>query len=147
MIRRWWKKLRGLTGLTAIGGLLGGVLGSLWLGASTLLAGGSVSPGLLLSGAAIYGGFAALATGGVGVLLATVGSGRTLSELSAARAGVCGALLGAVAPVLGLSLFASFPIAILASAALRFGVLGGALGAGLVTMRARIASLSRVEAR
>ncbi len=50
MIGKWWRKLRGLTGLTVIGGIIGGVLGSAYLGVFTLLAGGPLTLELMVMG-------------------------------------------------------------------------------------------------
>jgi len=133
----WWKKLRGLNVLTAIGGLAGGLLGGAWFGVRVLLVGGALSPASVLTAAAIYGAFGALATAGVGVLLATVGAGRKLSDLSAAKAGLFGAVLAAAAPLIFMAVSGAVPSAVLAGVALRFGALGGVLGGGVVAVAKR----------
>ena len=139
MIEQWWKKLRGLNVLTAVGGLAGGLLGGVWFAVRVLLSGGAISPTSVLTAAAIYAGFGALATAGVGVLLATAGTGKKISELSVPKAGRCGAVLAAAAPLIFIALFA-VPTAALAGIALRFGALGGVLGAGVVAVAKRAES-------
>ncbi len=133
----WWKKLRGLRFLTAIGGLAGGLLGGAWFGVKALLVGGALSPAGVLTAAAVYAAFGALSTAGVGVLLTTVGAGRKLSDLSAAKAGLFGAVLAATAPLFLLAVTGAGSSAALAGVALRFGVLGGVLGGGVVAVAKR----------
>ena len=140
MIEQWWKKLRGLNVLTAVGGLAGGLLGGVWFAVRVLLSGGAISPTSVLTAAAIYAGFGALATAGVGVLLATAGTGKKLSELSVPKAGLCGAVLAAAAPLIFIALFGAVPTAALVGIALRFGALGGVLGAGVVAVAKRAES-------
>jgi hypothetical protein len=140
MTGRWWKKLRGLNVLSVVGGLAGGLLGGVWFAVRVLLSGGAITPASLLTAAAIYAGFGALATAGVGVLLATAGTGKKLSELSVPNAGLFGAVLAAAVSVLFLALFGAVPAAALAGTALRVGALGGVLGAGVVAVAKRAES-------
>jgi hypothetical protein len=138
-MQKWLKKLRGLLGFSAVGGAIGALFGLARFGVMMLTGGVGVSVDLLLNSVLVYGGFAAIASGGVGVLLATAGSRLRLQELSPLKAGICGALLGATAPVvLVLATWsgATAPV-VFASLALRFGLLGGVLGGGLVAVAKR----------
>ena len=125
-MKKWVRRLRGLLGLSAIGGAIGALFGMARIGLLALLGIEGLTAGVLFGTAAFYGAFAAVAAGGVGVLLATAGSRLTLQELSPWKAALCGAALGAAAPLLfalvtytgvgGLSAFATI--------AVRFGLLG-----------------------
>ena len=137
---RWPRKLRGLAGLTAVGGLIGAVSGGLtgliqlWLGVL------GTGPPLLVAGlAAVWGGYGASVAACVGVLLAVMGPKKSLTELSAWLTGLCGAVIGAAAP-LGLAYAFSFPLSIMGGAVVQFALLGGALGAGLVIAAKRAES-------
>lgn len=135
----WARKVRGILGLSAVGGVIGGLYGAVRLGLMAIFGSGTfIMEGLLL-GMATYATFAAIATGGVGLLLATAGSRLSLEELSPLRAGIVGGLLGAAAPVLFVLATWSGGVAApaLVSVALRFGVLGGILGGGLVAVAKR----------
>lgn len=135
----WVRKVKGVFGLSAIGGVLGGLFGAARFGVLALLGAGGWSWEILGQGVLAYGGFAAIATGGVGLLLATAGSRLSLEELSPLKAGLVGALLGGLAPVLFVLATFSGGIATpaIASIALRFGLLGGILGGGLVAVAKR----------
>jgi len=140
VIEQWLKKLRGLRVLSVVGGVAGGLLGGAWFTVRVLLSGGAITPGSVLTAAAIYAGFGALATAGVGVLLVTAGAGKKLSELSVPRAGLCGAALAAVVPLIIVTLSGAAASSALAGMALRFGALGGVLGAGIVAVAKRAES-------
>ena len=137
-MKKWVQRVRGWASLTAIGGGLGAAFGGLWTAASLLLAGLPISGGVIAMGAALYAGFGAVAVGGVGITLATLGAGKRLSELSAVKAGFVGLILGGAVPLIGLiGVGAGAPLAAYVSVALRFGLLGGTLGAGLVAVAKR----------
>lgn len=135
----WVRKVRGVFGLSAIGGVLGGLFGAARFGVLALLGAGTVSVEMLVQGVLAYGAFAGIATGGVGLLLATAGSKLSLEELSPIRAGLVGALLGGIAPVLFVlgTFSGGLGTPALLSIALRFGLLGGILGGGLVAVAKR----------
>lgn len=135
----WGRKVRGILGLSAVGGVLGGLYGAARLGVLAILGSGTFVLEGLMMGVATYAGFAAIAIGGVGLLLATAGSRLSLDQLSPFRAGAVGALLGAAAPVLFILATWSGAVgtAALLSVALRFGLLGGILGGGLVAVAKR----------
>ena len=136
---QWWRKLRGLTVLTSIGGLLGGLAGGAMVAVSAIRDGSTLLIGEILTGAGIFAGFSAIATAGVGVLLVTVASGRRLSELPVGKAGLVGALLGAAGPTVFLLVSGGWglPLALFARIGLQFGFVGGLLGAGLVAVAKR----------
>ncbi len=139
LMGRWLRKLRGLAGLTAVGGLIGAVSGGLtgliqlWLG---VWGTGPLSVALF---AAVWGGYGASVAACVGVLLAVMGPKKSLTELSAWLTGLCGAVIGAAAP-LGLAYALSFPLSTMGGAVVQFALLGGALGAGLVIAAKRAES-------
>lgn len=130
----WGKRLKGLLGLSAIGGAIGALYGVARVGLMALFGIGGLSVSNLLGAVAIYGAFAALATGGVGVLIATVGRRLSLHELSPWKAALFGAVLGAGAPllVLGATYTGIQTWAVLTAVGLRFGLMGGLLGGGVV---------------
>ena len=151
-MNRWWKKLRGLVGLTALGGAVGGVFGAVGTAITGFLGGGIVTAELLFYGGVAWGGIAAVASAGVGLFLAAGGRRKSLAELSAVKAGVFGMLIGAAAPLLLnlgirvvlLGLAPTVSVSVVASMAIG-GTLCGALGAGFVTAAQR-ADAGRLEA-
>ncbi|MEM7413857.1 MAG: hypothetical protein AAF389_00085 [Gemmatimonadota bacterium] len=130
----WGKRLKGILGLSVIGGAIGSAYGVVRLGLMALLGMGGLTTTNLLGAVAVYGAFAALATGGVGVLLTTVGRRLSLHELSPWKAALFGAVLGAGAPLLliGATYTGVQTGAVLAAIGLRFGLMGGLLGGGFV---------------
>ena len=133
------KKLRGLAGLTAFGGLAGALFGALMIVISSLFFGyGSISFALLASGALPWALIGGLSAGGVGLTIATVESQNSLSELSALRAALYGAVLGAAALLAILVLLTpGLPVATLIVGAGFAATLGGGIGAGLVAAAKR----------
>lgn len=134
----WGRKLKGLLGLTAVGGAIGAIYGAVRAG-FIMMTGFGFEPALLTSMMTSHALFAGLTTAGLGVTLATVGSRLSLRELSPWRAAAIGGLLGAAIPVGFIALtFTGFGApAIFASVAARYGLLGAALGGGLVAVAQR----------
>jgi hypothetical protein len=127
-------RLRGVLGLSAISGVVGAVIGGIATGVMMLIGVGGIVPMAILSGAMAWGGFGALAGGGFGVLLTALASGHPLEELPLWKAGLLGALPGAVAPVgLMLGVGAAIPTwsVLLPLVGICSG-LGGILGIGLI---------------
>ena len=133
------KKLRGLAGLTAFGGLAGALYGLLMIVISSLFFGyGSISWDVLASAAIPWALIGGVSAGGVGLAIATVESRKSLSELSALRAAVYGAVFGAAAIVSALVLLTSgLPEGQLILGAGFAATLGGGIGAGLVAAAKR----------
>lgn len=143
-MRSLWKRLRGLAGLTSLGGLAGALFGGVGAVVSVLLGGGVLTAEVVLVGAAVWGGIAALATAGVGVSLLAGGPRESLAELSAAKAGALGVVIGATVPLLLslsirvvlLGLAPTISVSILSSMVIG-GVVCGTIGGGLVTVAKR----------
>ena len=133
------KKLRGVAGLTAFGGLAGALYGVLMIVISSLFFGyGSISLDLLASGALPWAFIGGVSAGGVGLTIATVESQKSLSELSASRAALYGAVLGAAAILAALVLLTpGLPVGQLIVGAGFAAPLGGGVGAGLVAAAKR----------
>lgn len=137
----WLRRARGLAGLTSVGGLVGALFGGVGTAITALLGGGVLSTSMVLLGAGVWGGFAALATAGVGLFLMAGGPRESLQELSTWKAGLLGLIIGAAAPLLLnlgikvvlLGLSPTITVSIAASMALG-GALCGTLGAGLVAI-------------
>ena len=129
----WLKRLRGIVGLGAFGGAAGALFGGLWWFGSSVLGLGGVVFGPLGWTAALWGGFGALAASGAGLLLTSLGSRQTLEQLSPLRVGAFGLVMGFLAPpaymFLMTGVFWGPTLSIVATIS---GVLGGALGSGLV---------------
>lgn len=141
MIGRWAAKLRGLLGLGMAGGVAGAILGVVWWVGASLVGAGSIAFGSLPWTIALWTGFGSFAALGVGVGLATIGSRRTLEELSPVGAAALGAAVGSLAPFL--VVFAAtggFWVPSLGLIAGASGVLGGVLGSGLVVTAQRAAA-------
>lgn len=140
-VSEWLKKARGLAGLTSLGGLVGALFGGLGTALTALVGGGGLSASMVLLGAGVWGGIAAVATAGVGLLLVAGGPRESLQELSASKAGLLGLIIGATAPLLLnlgikvvlLGLSPTITVSVAASMAVG-GALCGTLGAGLVAI-------------
>ena len=138
-MKRWWKKLRGLLGLGAVGGLGGAVFGLAW-GLVELLG----APGLVHASLpvymAIWGVLGATASAGFGALLSATAGGRRLEELNPWHARLLGGLVGAASPVLlQLLLVGALPgmtVTLLASAICGTVGLGAASGLLEIAQRA-----------
>lgn len=133
-MNNWLRKLRGVAGLTAIGGLAGALFGSLWAVATTLFLGvGGISATMVATIAAPWTLIGATSAAGVAVLLATFDSKKTLGELSPLRTGLWGGLLGALGPLLLVTAIApGLPAAMLVGVMITGSVLGSGIGGGLV---------------
>jgi hypothetical protein len=144
-LRRWLRKLRGIVGLGALGGVGGAVFGAAWSVVEFLML-GSPAPSFLtvaIWSAGLWAVSGAAAASGLGVLLATFGSNKTLSELHAWQGGVGGAIAGAGAPVaIAFALTGTLPPWMMIAPAIGLAIaVGGGLGHGLV------ATAKRAEAR
>ena len=136
-----WKKVRGLIGLTSVGGVVGALFGAVGTAATAFFGGAVLSVPMVLLGAGVWGGIAAVATAGVGVFLAAGGPRESLADVSAGKAGLFGMVIGAAAPLLInlgikvvlLGLAPTITASVVASMAIG-GALCGTLGAGLVTV-------------
>ena len=129
----WLKRLRGILGLGAFGGAAGALFGGLWWLGSSVLGLGGIVFGPLGWTVALWGGFGAFAASGAGLLLTALGSRQTLEQLSPLRVGAFGLVMGFLAPpayvFLMTGVFWGPTLSIVATIS---GVLGGALGSGLV---------------
>ncbi len=131
----WLKRLRGVLGLGVVGGAAGALFGGLWWFGSSVLGLGGIDFGTLGGTAALWGGFGAFAASGAGVLLTARGSRQTLEELSPWRVGAFGVVTGFLAPPAYIFLmtggggFWNPTVGLVVTIS---GVLGGALGSGLV---------------
>ncbi len=144
------RRLRGLLGLSAVGGTVGGILGVVYAFVTSFLGLGSIAFGSVGWTAALWAGFGAAAAGGVGLVLATLESRRSLGELSAGRAALGGAVVGALAPLaVVFALTGGIYVSGVSFVAGLSGLLGAGLGAGFVSMakRAEKAELGRGEDR
>ena len=144
---RWLKRLRGVLGLGVVGGAVGALFGGLVWFVTSVLGLGSIAFDPLGLAAAVWGVFGAFAASGAGLLLTALGSRQTLEELSPWRVGAFGAVMGFLAPPIFVFLnTGSFwgpgagPFAVIATIATISGVLGGALGSGLVLTAQRAPS-------
>ena len=91
--------------------------------------------------AALWGTFGAFAAGGAGLLLTVSSSRRTLDQLSPWRLGAFGAVMGVLAPPAYMFLMTGvYWGPVLSLVATMSGVLGGAVGYGLVVAAKRAPS-------
>ncbi len=129
----WMERLRGILGLGAFGGAAGALFGGLWWFGSSVLGLGGIVFGPLGWTVALWGGFGAFAASGAGLLLTALGSRQTLDQLSPLRLGAFGLVMGFLAPpaymFLMTGVFWGPTLSIVATIS---GVVGGALGSGLV---------------
>ena len=129
----WIRKLRGVAGLSAVGGAIGAVFGVFWKLGATMWGFGTLGLAGVAWSVVLWSGTGILAAGGVAALIATSRSVGSVREVSTWKVGACGALMGAGAPALVVLLMAgSVSFSATALAAGVTGVLGGLLGAGLV---------------
>jgi hypothetical protein len=135
-MNRWMARLRGVLGLSVIGGGVGAIFGSVWAVVSQLMTFGTVFGFSFLSGALVWGVFGALAGGSFGVLLATLGARRSLDEIAIWRAGLWGGAAGAVVPIAVMAVAnGALPPILGMLPFLGFcGGLGAILGSGLVAV-------------
>lgn len=135
---QWGRKLKGLVGLSAVGGAIGAVYGALRAGMLALTGLGFV-PEVFVSMVTSHAAFAALTTAGVGLTLATVGSRLSLSELSPWKAALVGGVCGAAIPlgVVALTFTGVGTAGIFLTIGARYGLLGAVLGGGLVAVAQR----------
>lgn len=138
----WRRRLRGLAGLSAVGGVVGAVIGFCWVLVAGLLGGGVLDLATLLWGAGLVGGLGALSAGALGGALAVLDDGKSVAELSSVKAGLLGAAGGvgvtfAVVTVLmaGAGFGGVVPFGFLLMGAL----LGGTFGVGAVAAAKRSA--------
>lgn len=135
---QWGRKLKGLVGLSAVGGVIGAIYGAA-RAAILAFTGFGWAPDIFMGMITSHAGFAALTTAGVGITLATVGSRLSLSELSPWKAALVGGVCGAAIPLGVIALTftgVGMPGVFLAIGA-RYGMLGAALGGGLVAVAQR----------
>ena len=135
----WLRKGRGLAGLSAVGAAAGALFGAAWsAGIAILFGSAGINFVALGAGALVWGGFGAFTACGVGIGLAVLGSGKSLSELSVLQAGTMGLVLGAAGPLLLLfSVTGTFAWGLLAGPIGMSSVLGSLLGGGLVAAAKR----------
>jgi hypothetical protein len=133
---RWYHRLRGMLGLSLIGGAAGVVFGAGWSLIGSLWRFGIIFPEAALISSVGWGVFGALAGAGFGVMLTTLAGRRSLDELPVWKAGAWGMLSGMIVPIAVMvvlngaipPVFAMLPI-------LGFcGALGGIFGSGLVAV-------------
>lgn len=134
----WLKRLKGIAGLSALGGAAGAVFGSMWWFATSVLGLGGVVFGHLGWTALLWAGFGAFAAGGASFLLTMLGARLTLEELSPWRMAAFGAVMGFLAPPAYMfAMTGVFWGPVLSVVSTISGVLGGALGASLVVAAKR----------
>lgn len=129
-MKAFFRKLRGLFGLSVLGAGAGGIFGAAWGLLELLL----LSPGLrppFLFYMIGWGVVGAMATAGFGLLLATTSGRRRLEDVSPWRARLLGGIAGAAGPVL-LNLLVP-AIVFPAGIGLLIAAVGGAVGAGLAS--------------
>lgn len=138
-MHRFVRRLRGLLGISAIGGGVGVLFGAAWMVVASLWSIGAVLGTDVMLGAIFWGIFGTLIGGGFGILLTALGSRRTVEEIGVWRAGMWGAVAGCVVPLGLMTLFAGgLPPALVILPALVFCAgFGGLLGSGLVAMAKR----------
>ena len=147
----WSSKLRGVLTLGGLGAVGGALVGAAWSVAQALIfpgAAGGIYVSSVLASAGLWGVLGGAATSGLAVILATLGSKKTLSELHAWQGGVAGALAGALAPLgLALVMAGGFHWFLMGPVMGMSAGMGGALGAGLLfaAKRAEAAELALVE--
>jgi hypothetical protein len=133
------RRLRGVLGLGAFGGLAGALAGSLfWVGVFLLGETNGVVFGSLGWTAALWGTFGAFGAAGAGALLTLSSSRRTFDQVSPWRLAAFGAAMGFLAPPAYMFVMTGAywgpVLSILAAAS---GVLGGSIGYGLVAVAKR----------
>lgn len=143
----WLRKLRGLAGLSAFGGVAGALFGVLMIIVTSVVWGvGGISLMTLVSGAIPWALIGAVSAGGAGLAIVTLDSHKSLPELSAPRTALYGGVLGAACLLAMLLLLTpGVPLAALSIGAGCGAALGGGIGGGLVAAakRADRASLTR----
>ena len=126
-MKTWLRRLRGVLGLGAVGGVVGWLFGALWWFAVSVLGVGGLEFGSLGVTGALWAFFGAFATTGTGLLLLVLGSTGSLERLSPWRVAAFGALAGFVAPPAFVGFWGP-TVALVASISSAFGaVLGGGL--------------------
>lgn len=135
-MRRWLVRIRGVLGLSTIGGVIGLILGAAWTAASNLMTWGTAFGYSLVQGALFWGLLSALAAGGFGVVLTALGGRRSFDEIEIWRAGLWGAIGGAAVVLTTVTILSgSIPPLLAALPTLGFSAgLGGLLGSGLVAI-------------
>lgn len=152
-MQSWLRKLRGIAGLAAIGGILAAVFGVLVAVLVSLLPQSVVPLAAALWWGVFSGSFGVFAGAGFGVLLTSLEGRRSLEQLSAWRSALWGAVVGGIFP---------FPFALIVSGTIEslfwlglwpylvvFGGLGAALSGGMVAAakRAHRRELGQDESR
>lgn len=148
----WGRKVRGILGLSTIGGFAGSLIGAMWSVVSGLLTFGTVvPPGNIVVGAIVWGSFGAFASGGFGLALGILGSRVSLDRLRLWHAALLGGLVGSVFPTAILVLFTgsalSLTVPLLASASALCAGLGGLLSFSLVAAAKHGGSNRSIEAK
>ena len=140
-----------MLGLGAMGGVGGALFRASWSVIQALVfpeAVGGIYLTSVVASAGLWGLLGGAATSGLAVLLATLGSRKTLSELRAWQGGVGGALVGAMAPLpVALVMAGGFQWFLMAPVMALSAGMGGALGAGFLfaAKRAEASELALVE--
>ena len=135
-MRSWLRVLRGLSGLGAIGAVLGGGFVAILTAVADLMSWGTLTSSSLIAGTLAGAVFGLSVTTGFGILLAATSKGRGLEELSLWRASAMSAVVGASLPVLLVSVIsgAVVPLASMSPAIVIGGLFGALLGGGLVAV-------------
>ena len=139
----FFRKLRGLLGLTVLGAGAGGIFGAAWGLLELLL----LSPGLrppfplYMVGWGVVG---AMATAGFGLLLTTTSGRHRLEDVSPWRARILGGIAGAAGPIL-LNLLVP-AIVFPAGIGLLVAAVGGAVGAGMASALLAVAKTAPATA-
>lgn len=136
-VTNWGRKIRGILGLSVVGGTLGGILGAGWALVGGLLSyGWGFPPGNMVVGAVVWGSLGAFAAGGLGVALGAIGGSVTLEELPLWKVGLFGVAAGALFPSAILFLFSgtllSIAFPLLASVSGLCAGMGGILTVAMV---------------
>jgi hypothetical protein len=99
-MRRWLYRLRGLLGLGALGGVLGGLIGAGWVVIEMLSGGPSMFRLSFAAMSTIWGIVGATTGVGFGLLLTATSAGRRLEEVTNRRAALLGGVAGAACPII-----------------------------------------------
>lgn len=141
MTEGWLRKLKGISVLGAVGGVLGALVGGVWVAISGMIA-GSVLPGAIGNAAVVYGMFGAFSSAGLAVFLANAKAKASIEDVSLWWSGLIGGLAGATFPVvfnvvMSGSLVPFHLLDRFLPIMLRLGLFGAVLSSGMVAVAKR----------
>lgn len=138
-MKGWLRRLRGLLGLGALGGIAGALIGVGWVMVEILLGGSSTFRPSVGTMSAVWGVVGASTGVGFGILLTATSGRRRLEDVTYGRAALLGGIAGAVCPIIVGSVVAGSlpPLGIGLWLAGVGGCVGAGVGAGLVGVAKR----------